>query len=396
MEGIGLDRTIVSNQIYLHDPDEFLARMKSLFKLEYNPLEKKEIKIKLEGYKDIFSEREFIKSITLVKQGYKGYLIYIDANYARYFNKTNYRLVTNEEDKKTVDRALKRIVLYLVIPDNLDIPEENKAVCRFEKIRKMDNLDIVVLDYRYLELAEQLKVNCFYKMNNALFFMFKSLCNKFIDAKDRCMYLNYKTTVDKFYTTGFSFKFLNGLELNYYSKTEENNKKNNDKEKGGVLKTELKMTKTHIKRMCGTTNIDDLTIKKLSMGINSEFREVIVEAIERQFETEEQLILEKLSRIKITPKNLELFVAINNESIIDADWFNSILYKELRNKKSRSSIFDYTKCVKEQLKELGEQNSPLRDNLNNLKRIEQLVKNLFGINLKIRSKNGEKLQFFIL
>lgn len=395
MEGIGIDRAIISSQKFIDDSDLFLARMKTLFDLNYNPLERKDLKIELSGNIDIFSRTNFINYIQIKKMGYRGYQIIIEFNYARFFSKDNFNLVTEQDKKDKVDLHLKKIIAYLSYPmKDIQCNFIDAPTWLYIKINKMESFDFA-LDYCSLEIAEQLLVNGFYKYTNSLLFFYKSLSNYYSEVKEKCIHENYKIAADKFYKTGFTFKPAKGLKIKIYNKTEEHNKKNCfDKKSGGSLRTEVVLTKMIIKRIFGSTNIN-LSLEKLQHNLNLEFKDAIVKAIKAQFEKDEKNLLEKLSMIKITPKNLELFVTTYNELIVDADWFNNILYRELVNKKSRSSVFEYTKCTKKQLKKLNELNSPIRDNLNNLKRLEQLVKNLFCINLKIKNKNGEKLQFFI-
>ena len=88
---------------------------------------------------------------------------------------------------------------------------------------------------------------------------------------------------------------------------------------------------------------------------------------------------------RITPTTLQLFVVENNEWIIDYDFFNQILTKEIDGLKSKRSLKDYKKIAKDTLIRIEKSNSPVRSNTKNLKRLEMFLKNLFNFSSTISS-----------
>ena len=102
--------------------------------------------------------------------------------------------------------------------------------------------------------------------------------------------------------------------------------------------------------------------------------------------------MERLERI--TPRILETFVVENNEWILDYDFIGWILKYQLKELKSERSVREYQKIAKEKLIQLETSNSPKRSNSKNMNKLELLVKELFGIKLKIKLCENGEIQIF--
>ena len=99
------------------------------------------------------------------------------------------------------------------------------------------------------------------------------------DTKDSLVYSNYRTAMDRFYSTGFLFKIMTGWQLRLYSKAHQHNKKNKEKQKGALIKLEHKITQSVIKRVCQTNSVNDLTIKDIEISVKNYIGEKLFKLI---------------------------------------------------------------------------------------------------------------------
>ncbi|MBC2855377.1 hypothetical protein H3N56_02570 [Cetobacterium sp. 2A] len=371
---IGLDRVVMKTGVVRMDADRLKVNILKKFNLKddihANNIEK--IYIGRENSNPIFRYINWVKVVKKLgdKISDRCYLE-VEINYPKYFEKTNFHLVTNQLYKKKVDFDIK-----LLLADLLETEAET-----------------VILDYLEIEVAEQLRVKIFSDFNNAIYFIFKALCNGGFKTDSKCLYGDYSRALDRFYLTGFSFKLSKGLNLKVYNKTIENNKNNTDsKVLGGELKTELTVTATVLKTMLATTNVEEITLERLRIGISKKLEISIKQSVIDQFKNDEKELIKRLRSLeRITPKNMELFVTENNEWIFDADTFNCILHKEVIKNKAESTSKRCQAASKRKLTLLGLSNSPKRNNIKNVERLEIFLKNLFGITLKIKQSRKERI-----
>lgn len=373
---LGLDRAIITTQILEFDADQLKLNILKKFGIKDNFHSNNIEKIYINKNINISTKFKYINWIKIIKK--PGTLkndrckLMIEINYPKFFNSTNFMLVTNQLDKEKVDFAIRLILseLFEVSPELLQ------------------------LDYNELEIGDQMNVKKFSDYTNVLFLIYKAFCNSF-ETDSKCMFGDYSSLLDRFYTTGFSFKITKGLTLKVYNKTLENNKKNKlDKITDGVLRSELNITSSIIKTLLSTTNVDSITIDKTKYSIKNCFEQSIKESIRAQILKNQDEIIKRLNKIKITPRSIEVFVTENNEWIIDDDTFNCILHKEVIKTRTEITSKRCQAMAKQKLIDLATSNSPRRNNSKNMKRLEIFLKNLFDIDIKIRQRRKEEIQIF--
>lgn len=374
---LGLDRAIITTQFIEFDADKLKFNILNKFGIKDDFHCGNNEKIYLGKEENLNPKFKYINWIkinkkihTLNKDRCK---VIIEINYPKFFRETNFELVNQQKDKENVDFSI-RLILSEVFETS---PEKLK------------------LDYSDLEAGEQINIKKFSDYTNVLHLVYKAFNNSF-SSDSKCLFGDYSTVLDRFYITGFNFKIEKGLVLKAYNKTLENNKKNKDHKvsTGGVLRGEFNMTTSIIKQLMGTTEIDNITLDRLKKAIKTNLEDGVKKAIKEQLKYNQKELESRLSKINITPKNIELFVTENNEWILDDEIFSSILKKELTDKKSERMIRRCKKTGKEKLILLENSNSPKRSNTKNIKRLKEFLINIFGLEIEIQfSKDGE-IQIF--
>lgn len=374
---IGLDRAVITTQFIEFDAD----------KLKFNILTKLGIndnfhcgnreKIYLGKEEKLDPKFKFINWIKIIKKVHSitkdRCRVIIEINYPKYFKATNFDLLNEQKDKETVDFFI-RLTLSEIFETSPD------------KLR---------LDYGELEAGEQISIKKFSDYTNVLHLAFRAFNNSF-ESDSKCIFGDYSTFLDKFYTTGFNFKIEKGLVLKVYNKTLENNKKNKEHKVmgSGVLRSEIDMTTSVIKQLMNTTEIDNITLEAIKKSIKTNFEHGVKKAIKDQIKSNQKELESRLKKINITPKNIELFVTENNEWILDDEIFGFIVKKVFTNKKTERMIQIYQKTAREKLILLEKSNSPLRCNTKNIKRLKEFLKNLFALEIEIEFTKDGEIQIF--
>ncbi|MGL5023706.1 MAG: hypothetical protein ACRC5S_10410 [Cetobacterium sp.] len=375
---LGLDKAIVNIKNLKIDADQLKTNILKKFELADDIHSNNVDRIYLNSKKNKNPKYSYINYIEIKKVRYEFCSLSIEFNYPRFFKKTNFELVTTQLEKEQVDFAIK-LILYEVL--GIEI---NKLSC----------------SYSSLEIAEQMKITKFSDYNNILWLVYRALSNSevFKNKGNKCMYGDYSTFLKKFYVTGFSFSLEQGLVLKVYNKTLENNKKANwDDEKvySTELKSEITTTEQNLKMIAKTANMDSLSLPHLKKSVKDKLEKTIKEAIQTQILSDRDEIIKRLKSLeRITPTTLQLFVVENNEWIIDYDFFNQILTKEIDGLKSKRSLKDYKKIAKDTLIRIEKSNSPVRSNTKNLKKLEMFLKNLLGITIEIKFTEDGEIQIF--
>ena len=375
---IGVDKARIKATKLKIDFDQLKVNILKMFNL------KGDIKV-VNGEKFYIGDQENInekfKYINYLKitRKYPYCSLEIEFNYSRFFRRTNFELTTIQRDKETVD-----FNILLILSELTEM--------KIEKLK---------YNYSNLEVTEQLKIKKFTDFNNVICLLYKALYNSPEFKIKGKTYLDFSSIFKTFYTTGFTVNFkneLSGLILSTYNKSLENNDKNDliaDKVKETALRSEFKFTQTNLKTIFGTSSVESLSLdilrNKISVGIGQAIKQAVIIQLRKDLEEIEKR-LDSLD--KLTPKNIELFVTENNEWILDYDLFNCILKKKLIKKRSRAVIFTYRKVAKEKLIDLENSNSPKRNNSKNVKRLQQYLKNLFGIEIEIILKENGEIQVF--
>lgn len=298
----------------------------------------------------------------------------IEVNYPRYFEENNFNLVTKQVNKEKVDFNIRLLIAGL-----FDI-----------------NVDKVILDYVNLEAATQFKVKRFSDYSNVIYFFHRALCNAKYSEGLNTIFSGYSDVLDRFFLTGFNYKLMKGFKLKLYDKTLENNIKNEEsKIYGSELKTEFSLTTSVIKKIIGTTCVEAITLEKIRISLQTEMEVRIKKAVIEQFKKNEAVLRDRLNKMEnISPKSVELFVTENNEWILDADTFNCILHKKVVETKTIKTSKRCQAAAKYKLLQLGKSNSPKRNNLKNIERLELFLKNSFGTILKIKQTREKEPEFF--
>lgn len=132
--------------------------------------------------------KENINEIKVINHLNRTSTIKIDFSYPRSNATTNLDPLTSEIEKKIVDDKILNLVKEISLDNEITIQD---------------------LFYDYFELAIQEYIGSFYKFNNLVMIFYRALAREY-DTKDSLVYSNYRTTMDRFYSTGFLFKIMTG------------------------------------------------------------------------------------------------------------------------------------------------------------------------------------------
>ena len=307
-------------------------------------------KIDHENYK-------FINEIRVTEK-VKGSIMKIDFSYPRFFKEHNLEPVTTEEKKQEVELEIARIASEISL----------------ESISRED------LYYNYLEICSQEGVGGFFRFHNFIAFFYKALCRNYNSDK-KSKYGNYSKSLDRFYETGFTFFIFKGFKLLLYSKRHEHKSKYDDDEVGGIIKFENKLTGNALKSVFGTNKVSDLSIQKLIYGIVEFSKQKLFGIIEDELERNHQILVSKLQNFN--PRRLRALVKDLQEWALDVDCMNAAITEVIGDSKSSRQLKRYHKIAKESLRESQFLSSPLRDNFDNIKRLEFFLNEILMLDVKV-------------
>lgn len=379
-----LDKVIVSvrnikNELIDGIDKVDLVKIKILtkFDLKDNPRANNKEKIYPQSSGHKSKELNHINYIEIEKVRHEFFNINIEYNYSKFFNKTNFIPIKTQGEKELVDSNIKEVVS--------EILEINKKYISFE--------------YCHLEAAKQINIVKFSDFNNIFELLYKGFVN-FADneTKIRNLFNGFSGGIKREFRRGFAFSFGKGLNFTVYNKSLENNMKVLDLEdmvRETALKGEFKISKSNLKRIAQSADIDTVSLPHLKKAIPEFFYLIIKKVVFNQLQENKEELEKRLKKLeKITPRILETFVVENNEWILDYDFIGWILKYQLKDLKSERSIYEYQKIAKEKLIQLETSNSPKRSNSKNMKKLELLVEELFGIKLKIKLCENGEIQIF--
>lgn len=356
-----------------------LVKTKILTKFDLKDSPRANNKEKIYPQNNGHKSREFnhINYIEIEKVRYEFFNINIEYNYSKFFNKTNFIPIKTQSEKELVDSNIKELVSEILGID--------KKYISFE--------------YSYLEAAKQMKVIRFSDYNNVFNLLYRGLVNFTDDEiKIRCLFDDFSKRSKREFRKGFAFSFGKGLKFIVYNKSLENNMKVLDIEdmvKETALKGEFKISKSNLKKIAQSADMDTITLPHLKKSIPEFFYLIIKKVVLCQLEENKEELEKRLKRLeKVTPRILETFVVENNEWILDYDFIGWILKYQLKDSKPERTIQRYQKIAKDKLIRLETSNSPKRSNSKNMKKLELLVEELFGIKLNIKLCENGEIQVF--
>lgn len=301
-------------------------------------------------------DHKWINSFRITKYNRKTSII-IEFNYPRFFEESNFYPITDELKKILVDETIIKILGEIT----------------GEKYGVSD------LNYFYIELSNQFYVGSFFKMNNIINFMFKTLVKNF-KSLERKTFGDYSRRMEKFYNTGFAFRISQGVDFSVYAKTIENNKKQEEKKYGGAIRGELKLTKNALEEHFETTNVGDLSLVRLGLLFEKFTIEHFKERIINELYLDLKYLESKLSGFE--SRELSSLVRDYQERALDSK-IMELAVTNVSTAQHRQTI-RYREKIKVALKETQDRSSPLRDNFGNLKRLEEFCKKILLFSLEIR------------
>lgn len=379
-----LDKVIVSvrnikNELINGNDKVDLVKTEILtkFDLKDNPRANNKEKIYPQNNGHKLKEFNHINYIEIEKVRHEFFNINIEYNYSKFFNKTNFIPIKTQAEKELVDSNIKELL---------------------SEVLKIDK-KYISFEYSHLEAAKQINVVRFSDYNNVFNLLYRGFVNFTDDEiKIRCIYDDFSKRTKRGFTKGFAFSFGKGLKFIVYNKSLENNMKVLDLEdvvKETALKGEFKISKSSLKRIAKSADIDTISLPHLKKTIPEYFDLIIKKVVLYQLQENKKELEKRLKRLeKITPRILETFVVENNEWILDYDFIGWILKYHLKELKSERSVREYQKIAKEKLIQLETSNSPKRSNSKNMKKLELLVGELFGIKLNIKLCENGEIQIF--
>ncbi|WP_051251669.1 hypothetical protein [Psychrilyobacter atlanticus] len=311
--------------------------------------------------------KENINEIKVISHLNKTSTIKIDFSYPRSNAATNLYPLTSEIEKKIVDDKILNLVREISLDNEITIHD---------------------LFYDYFELAVQEYIGSFYKFNNLIMIFYRALAREY-DTKDSLVYSNYRSTMDRFYSTGFLFKIMVGWQIRLYSKAHEHNKKNLKKQKGALIKLEHKITQSIIKRVCQTNSVNDLTIKDITNSVKNHIGEKLFKLIVNELSRNDKILEKKF--FDFDSRELSNLVRDYEEWIYDEKILNSIITRN--SKRSRAQIERYRRTVKIALRESQIRSSPYRDNFKNIERLELFINKLLLIECEVKCSYKKHLTF---
>lgn len=311
--------------------------------------------------------KENINEIKVISHLNKTSTVKIDFSYPRSNAPTNLHPLVSEVEKKIADEKILNLVKEVSLDNEITIHD---------------------LFYDYFELAIQEEVGSFYKFNNLIMIFYRALAREY-DTKDSLVYSNYKSTMDRFYSTGFLFKIMVGWQLRLYSKAHEHNKKHPEKQKGALIKLEHKITQSIIKKVCQTNSVNDLTIKDITNAVKKYIGEKLLRLIIDELSRNDKILEKKFSNFD--SRELSNLVRDFEEWIYDEKIINSIISRN--SDRSSRQIERYRSAVKIALLESQIRSSPYRESFGNIERLSLFINKLLLIECGVKCNYKEHLTF---
>jgi len=358
---IGLDRASVW-AVTNTESDMVVASILRDFKLSNSEKFKR-------GDEIIRVDHKWINHFRVVDKQIKSRIM-IDFNYPRYYRDDNIEPVKKNTEKKEVEEAI-CTVLSQITDEEFTRPD---------------------LEYGNIELCMQIYVGSFYKMHNILIFIYRLLHKNFepIDQK-KCFYGDYSSMLDRFYSTGFAFKLLKGMNLKVYSKLHEHNKKTLDKEVGGKLRGEWDLTKGGLRSLYSTAKPHELTLEYLSSELQDFNGLKLFDALSKEMHNNLEYLERKLKGFN--PRELKSLVKDYQEWALD-DRVMNLAVTNVSNV-SNCQTERYRKTIRKALMESQQRSSPMRDNFNNLERLEEFCREILLLEIEIRLKYTQGLSLIL-
>lgn len=365
---LGLDRAVITTTAVVSNANEIKIRILQHFNLKGEIFATDE---------RIMIDNSFINWIRIVKKpcyskfNKERVALELEFNYSRYFNKSNYKLLTQQTEKEIVDATL-----YAIVSKILNIPVIE-----------------IGIEYKYLEIARQMETKRFFAYNNIFSFIYKAFCWR--ENKSKYYWLDYAKTTKQFYTTGFSVMFEKGLALKVYNKTLEHNKKHIEKVTGGTIRAEFTLSRGFLKTI-DSNHLEYANLKKLKKKLKEVVECIFLPLLKKEKEVNEDMIVDNLKKIKLTPRRLETFVCQYQEHIFDADLLNETIKNIFSKEKSLRMIRHYQRSTKEKLKEL-ENIGVKKEFFGNKKKFQEFCKELFGLEIPkdfFTPKSAKKVALF--
>ena len=358
---IGLDRASIW-AVTSTESDMVVATILKYFKLENSEKFKR-------GDEIIRVDHKWINHFRVVDRFVKTRIM-IDFNYPRYYRDDNIEPVKKNTEKEEVEEAICSILSKLT----------------GDAFKRSD------LEYGNLELCMQFYVGAFYKMHNILIFIYKLLHKnfKFLGQK-RCFYGDYSSKMDRFYSTGFAFELIKGLNFKVYSKLHEHNKKSTDKEVGGRLRGEWSLTKGGLRSLYSTSKPCDLTLDYLSSELQNFNGIKLFDALSQELHNDLSHLEKKLKGFN--PRDLKSLVKDYQEWALDDRMMNLAITNV--SHVSTRQIERYRETIRESLLESQQRSSPMRDNFNNIERLQEFCREILLLEIEIRLKYTQGLSLIL-
>lgn len=294
-------------------------------------------------------------------------MIKIDFSYSRFEKDSNIEPMCDEIKKVIIEEKIIKIIHDITLQD----VERDK------------------LYFEYFEYCIQEKVKSFYAFHNIFSCFYRALSRNVNSSKEQIQFNNYDVKRDFFYSTGFIFQINKGWKIRLYSKTHENNKKNIEKIKGASIRLEHRFTKTMIKNLCGTNQVSYLTLNILKDKINKVVGKILFETMIKEIYRDIDILKDKFK--EFNSREIKSSIKDYQEHILDEKIINYVI-TELSDKSERQNK-RYRLKIKESLQELQARGSPVRDNFQNIERLNFFINNILMIKLKVKCSYKSGLTF---
>jgi hypothetical protein len=181
------------------------------------------------------------------------------------------------------------------------------------------------------------------------------------------------------------------MNLKVYSKLHEHNKKSPYKEKGGKLRGEWNLTKGGLRSLYSTSKPCDLTIEYLSSELQNFNGLKLFDALSQEIHHNLEYLERKLK--DFNPRELKSLVKDYQEWALD-DRVMNLAITNVSNV-STCQTERYRKTIREALSESQQRSSPMRDNFNNLERLEEFCREILLLKIEIRLKYTQGLSLIL-
>ncbi len=314
-------------------------------------------------------DHEFINKFKVSYRS-KGTRLEVHFNYPKVFSETNLYLLTCEFKKVYAEEKI-----VTVLKEALGEEASNWSLNFFD-----------------IEVAMQFDTSSIHLYHKPLRFIFKAFSESY-KTNNKCQYSDYSVFFKKFLDTGFTFQLSPGIKFKIYAKGIEHNKKNPENIRGTPLRGELTLTTNGIKEVAGTTSVNILTLEHLEKKVSEYFQDnlEIHKKLEKSFIEEVRFLEEKFKGFN--PRELKSLVISYAWRGLDDSVFCHVIENGSSVKK-RQLMYQKAR-IRESLIEEQERGGSKKSNFNNLKRLEELLKEIFLLDTKIQFKKNKKIEFIL-